>query len=136
MKLKLVENAYNNVTQFMAELRFPCELSARYVIPAVRLMIARKLIEEHGLTQSEVAKLLGVTQPSISHYLNSKRGVKMARILARSREVKEYVEKYVERTLSTGSPPEDMPFCNICEAAVKQILGRKAASRRLPRLDG
>ena len=96
-------------------------------------MIARKLIEEHDLTQSEVAEILGVTQPSISHYLNSKRGIRMARILARSREVREYVEKYVERVILTGSPPDDMPFCNICEAAVKQALGRKAPLRKPPR---
>ena len=36
----------------MAALRFPCEVSARYVIPAIRLMIARKLIDEYGLTLS------------------------------------------------------------------------------------
>ena len=107
-------------------MRFPCEISARYVIPAIRFMIAKKLIDEHNLTQAEVARLLGVTQPSISHYLNSKRGVKMAKTLSRSKEVRDYVEKYVRRVLSTGAPPDDLPFCQICEAAIKQLLGGRS----------
>lgn len=113
------------------ELSFPCELSAKYVIPALRLMIAKKLIEKHGLTQSEVAKLLGVTQPSISHYLNSKRGIRMAKILLRSKDVREYVDRYVEKILVSGSPPKDLPFCAICEAAVKQIAGKKKVAKPL-----
>lgn len=112
---------------------FPCEISARYVIPAVRLMIARKLIEEHNLTQSEVAELLGVTQPSISHYLNSKRGIRMARVLARSKEIREYVDAYVERAISRGAPPEDMPFCAICELAIKKVMAKRCAVPRPPR---
>ena len=114
----------------MTELSFPCELSAKYVIPALRLMIAKKLIEKYGLTQSEVAKLLGVTQPSISHYLNSKRGIKMAKVLSRSKDVREYVDRYVEKILTSGSPPKDMPFCEICETAVRHIAGKRKKSSK------
>lgn len=113
----------------MTELSFPCELSAKYIVPALRLMIAKRLIEKHGLTQSEVAKLLGVTQPSVSHYLNSKRGIRMAKVLSRSKSVREYVDRYVEEILTSGSPPRNMPFCTICEAAVKQITGKKRSLR-------
>ena len=112
---------------------FPCEISAKYVIPALRLMIAKKLIEKYGLTQSEVAKLLGVTQPSISHYLNSKRGIKMAKILSRSRDVREYVDRYVEKVLTSGSPPEDMPFCEICETAIKYVAGKRGRAHEAAR---
>ncbi|MCD6312722.1 MAG: helix-turn-helix domain-containing protein [Thaumarchaeota archaeon] len=92
-------------------------------------MIAKKLIEKYGLTQSEVARLLGVTQPSISHYLNSKRGIKMAKVLSRSKDVREYVDRYVEKILASGSPPKDMPFCAICETAIKQIAGRRRSGK-------
>ena len=115
----------------MAALKFPCEISAKYVIPAIRLMIARKLIDEYGLTQSEVARLLGVTQPSISHYLNSKRGIKMARTLSRSKEIRNYVDEYVKRTISTGSPPRDMSLCKICKKAIKRVMTERG--RRIKR---
>ncbi|MDW8021041.1 MAG: helix-turn-helix domain-containing protein [Nitrososphaerota archaeon] len=101
-----------------------CEFSAKYLIPALRFMIAKKLIDEYELTQSEAARLLGVTQPSISHYLNSKRGIKIERILSRSKEVKEIVDKYVEELVSSGSP-NGISFCTLCEVAFKYLSGRK-----------
>jgi len=110
----------------------PCEISAKYVIPAIRLMIAKKLIDEYNLTQSEAAKLLGVSQPSISHYLNSKRGARVAKILTRSKEVREFVDRYVKEVLLTGAPPKDVPFCKICKTAVKRVMGKKAEAIRYP----
>ncbi len=44
------------------------------VIPALRALIVKRLVEEHGMTQQKAAKLLGVTQPAVSKYLHQKRG--------------------------------------------------------------
>ncbi len=52
----------------------PEELASKSVIPAIRALIVRRLVEEHGMTQQEAAKLLGVTQPAVSKYLHQKRG--------------------------------------------------------------
>jgi len=114
----------------------PCEVSAKYVLPAIRLMIARKLIDEYNFTQAEVAKLLGVSQPSVSHYLNSKRGARVAKILTRSKEVREYVDRYVKEILATGAPPRDTSFCKICRTAVKRVLGKKAELVQFPKITG
>ncbi|HDJ26101.1 MAG TPA: hypothetical protein ENF34_02155 [Candidatus Bathyarchaeota archaeon] len=54
--------------------RLPCEVIARSVLPALRALIARKLVRDHGFTQANVAGFLGVTQATISHYLANKRG--------------------------------------------------------------
>ena len=52
----------------------PEELASKSVIPAIRALIVKRLVEEHGMTQQEAAKLLGVTQPAVSKYLHHKRG--------------------------------------------------------------
>jgi len=52
----------------------PEELTSKSVIPAIRALIVKRLVEEHGMTQQEAAKLLGVTQPAVSKYLHQKRG--------------------------------------------------------------
>ncbi len=52
----------------------PEELTSKSVIPAIRALIVKRLVEEHGMTQQEAAKLLGVTQPAVSKYLHHKRG--------------------------------------------------------------
>ncbi len=52
----------------------PEELTSKSVIPAIRALIVKRLVEEHGMTQQQAAKLLGVTQPAVSKYLHEKRG--------------------------------------------------------------
>ncbi len=52
----------------------PEELASKSVIPAIRALVVKRLVEEHGMTQQEAAKLLGVTQPAVSKYLHQKRG--------------------------------------------------------------
>jgi len=44
------------------------------VIPALRAMVARELIEEYGLKQEQVAVRLGVTQAAVSKYRHQVRG--------------------------------------------------------------
>jgi predicted transcriptional regulator len=52
----------------------PEELASKSVIPAIRALVVKRLVEEHGMTQQEAARLLGVTQPAVSKYLHEKRG--------------------------------------------------------------
>jgi predicted transcriptional regulator len=52
----------------------PEELASKSVIPAIRALVVRRLVEDHGMTQQQAAKLLGVTQPAVSKYLHQKRG--------------------------------------------------------------
>lgn len=53
-----------------------CETMALYVIPAIRAMVARDLIEEYKMTQKEAAKRLGMTQPAVSQYKKHLRGIR------------------------------------------------------------
>ena len=54
-------------------MRFESEVVSEDLLPAVRSVIARTLSEDYGLNQHEIAKLLEVTQPAVSQYLNKKR---------------------------------------------------------------
>jgi predicted fused transcriptional regulator/phosphomethylpyrimidine kinase/predicted transcriptional regulator len=47
----------------------PCEITVRTLLPALRIMVARQLAENHGWTQTKIAKKLGVTQAAVSGYL-------------------------------------------------------------------
>ncbi len=52
----------------------PEELAVKSALPALRASIAKELMEKHGMTQTQIADLLGVTQTAISYYLRDKRG--------------------------------------------------------------
>ncbi|ADI32038.1 transcriptional regulator [Staphylothermus hellenicus] len=51
-----------------------CEAVSKNILPAIRAVLAKILVEEYGYTQIEASKMLGVSQPAISNYLLSKRG--------------------------------------------------------------
>ncbi|HVD36999.1 MAG TPA: helix-turn-helix domain-containing protein, partial [Nitrososphaeraceae archaeon] len=52
----------------------PAEIEAKSLIPAIRSILARKLINDYGLKEELVAKVLGVTQAAISNYVRGTRG--------------------------------------------------------------
>jgi predicted transcriptional regulator len=57
----------------ISKLQTPYEVAAKSVIPAIRGMISKKLMERN-FTQAEIATTLGITQPAVSKYIAEKRG--------------------------------------------------------------
>lgn len=55
-------------------MQVPCEIIVRHVLPTVRAMVAKELIENYGFTQSQAAEKLDITQAAVSWYLSYKRG--------------------------------------------------------------
>ena len=53
-----------------------CEIVAKEILPSLRALVAKSLIEKYKLTQQDAAKRLGLTQGAISQYTRNIRGVK------------------------------------------------------------
>lgn len=92
----------------------PCEAAVKAAIPALRAMIARDLIKEHGLTQQKTAELLNVTQAAISYYTKKVRGdvlnvERIRHVRARSKKI---ATSLVNRELS----PSELAIkvCELC----------------------
>ena len=54
-----------------------CEVVVTSVLPAIRSIMTRELLNTYGLKQQEVADLLGITQPAVSQYIRESRGMKV-----------------------------------------------------------
>jgi len=95
----------------------------KFVIPAVRALIAIQLVRKYNMTQVEAARKLGVTQPAISYYLNSKRGKIVIEKIRKNKEIMELIEKLAELVYQE-EPPEEIQkvMCEIC-AKVKKSKG-------------
>jgi len=52
----------------------PCEVAVKSVIPALRAYVAKELKQSYGLKQTDIAKLLGITQTAVSKYSTHTRG--------------------------------------------------------------
>lgn len=92
----------------------PCEVVAKSVLPAMRAMVTKELIEVHDLKQVEVAQLLGITQAAVSQYIRGERGVALS---LENLDVKALVSSIALQLKSgKGSPQEIVSrFCEACK---------------------
>jgi hypothetical protein len=84
----------------------PEELASKSVIPAIRALIVKRLVEDHGMTQEEAAKLLGVTQPAVSKYLHEKRGAAIR--LSGIKQIEQATSEIAEMVTSHKTEPVEV----------------------------
>lgn len=96
-------------------MRTVCETMALYVVPAVRAMIARDLIEGHRMTQKEAAKRLGMTQPAVSQYKKHLRGTR-TKTLEKDGTIEKMVTRISGLLAKNEIGPEEAAteICGIC----------------------
>ncbi len=101
---------------FEAPMSVPCEIAVKCVLPVVRAMLAKQLIEEYNLRQAEAAAILGISQPAISLYQRDRRGKainleKDDQIVAVIREMAHVLAK------TSHSRNKIVPmYCDLCRA--------------------
>ncbi len=71
----------------------PCEVGVKTVLPAVKAVMARTIVENHGLTEKQTANLLGLSQSAVSRYLGRERGNHLT--LENTHQVKDLINQMV-----------------------------------------
>lgn len=92
------------------------------VLPAIRSIIARELVNKYGLTQIEVSKKLKVTQPAISHYLKGIRGEKV-KLIVSDREIMKIIKRLSKEFFEGKVKEKEFSdkFCLICKKLKKRL---------------
>jgi predicted transcriptional regulator len=95
----------------------PCELVARSIIPALKAIVAKELNNSYGLNQQEIASLLHVSQPAVSHYLHNLRG--QAIDLSSIEEISPLLQQVAKGLATSTIPNREVTkiFCHICRIA-------------------
>jgi len=96
-------------------LLLPDEIASKSVIPAIRAMVVRRLVDEHGMTQQQAAHLLGITQPAVSKYLHNKRGIAIR--LQGNRKV-EHEAKRIAALVASGKAGQVQVMGRLYKASV------------------
>ncbi|MGB9785697.1 MAG: transcriptional regulator [Infirmifilum sp.] len=89
----------------------PCEIIGKKVLPSIRGIIVRYMYEELGLTQIQIARLLGVSQSSISRYINQQRGKWTA--MSASKDLEEKIQEVTKLLIDKKINREEI-LCEIC----------------------
>ena len=95
----------------------PSEIEAKSLIPAVRAILAKKLIRDYSLKEEDVAKDLGITQAAVSNYVRGTRGdIELISKLESVREVMRMIDD-IAKDLSTNkayTPSTLAKFVGLC----------------------
>ncbi len=99
------------------QMLLPSEIEAKSLIPAVRAILAKKLIKEYSLKEEDVARVLGITQAAVSNYVRGTRGdVELISKLESVREVMRMIDD-IAKDLSTNkayTPSTLAKFVGLC----------------------
>ncbi len=98
---------------------FPCEHATKAVIPSIRAVVARILVERFGLTKYAAAKILDVTPAAITNYLKKKRGDKYSEMILQDKRLcskAEEIAKLLIESKGARTPEAFMRYKNlVCE---------------------
>ncbi len=83
----------------MQKLVYPEEVEVHYLLPAIRRQLAL-FLKERGLGHGEIAQLLKISEPSVSHYVKAKRATKVIF----SGVEKDEINKSAERLVQNNRP--------------------------------
>lgn len=112
-----------------------CEIAVQIILPAMRALVAKNLMEKYKLNQQEAASKLGVTQAAISQYSRDLRGSRV-NILEKDKNIMEEIERFTDRMISEefNSLSAMEAFCDICRAIRSKKLVCDVHMKSFPEL--
>lgn len=93
----------------------PCMIIVQYILPALRVAIAKELIEKFELRKIDVADKMNVTPAAITQYMKRSRGDTASLMIERSGNVKDLVSD-ISRDLAEKKSPPDVLLMKLCRA--------------------
>jgi len=116
-------------------LSIPCEVAVRSVIPALRAYVAKELTQSYGLKQTDIARLLGITQTAVSKYARHVRGIVLQ--VENIDEVQVIVKEICVSLVNGNMPRNELikHFCAACRTIRQKRLMCKLCKRSDPTID-
>ena len=103
----------------------PSEIETKTLIPALRAILAKKLMEKYNIQEEDISKMLGVTQAAISNYIRGTHGDPelIAKLLA-IKEVSDMVDEIASNLSSNMAytPASLSKFIGLCNYIKPSLL--------------
>jgi uncharacterized protein len=111
-----------NISKTGVRMLLPCEVGVRTVLPAVKALMARIIVEKYGLKEQQAADMLGLSQSAVSRYLNKGRGNLMT--IENVPEVQKLIEEMTHSILSEPQKKHKILklFCATCQTIRRKGL--------------
>ena len=115
----------------------PCLIVVSQILPAMRAIISREMVEKGGLGPGEVAAKMGVTPAAVTQYLKGVRGGDSVSMVNRSKRARKIL---LELTYELAREEIDMvvvlrKLCEACNCVRSERLICELCQNSLPRID-
>lgn len=87
----------------------PLELISERILPTLRGLVVRELLDDHDMTQTEVAEAMGLTQAAVSHYHNASRG-RDPEVVDRIPQLESHAADLAEKVAAGATEPEQVAY--------------------------
>ena len=116
----------------------PCMMVVQYILPALRVEIAKELSGDYALKNAEIARKMDVTPAAVTQYLNRTRGGEASDLIKDSDKVMGVVSDIAKDIVNEESPPDMllMKLCKACVAVRTEKLMCKIHMDSMPSLKG
>jgi len=96
----------------------PCMVVVKYILPSIRAMIARSLVEEYNLKPIKVASKMDITPAAVTQYMKGIRGSKEVMELEKSEKGMEAIEGLLEELFKENVDEVKVleKLCDACKA--------------------
>lgn len=108
----------------------------RHVLPAIRVLVAKELMEKYGMRKIDASSKMELTPAAITQYFKGERGASFLDAMAKSGETMKKVSKLAETIANSDSPMEEVieQLCGICETIKTEKLLCELHTKELPAL--
>jgi hypothetical protein len=110
----------------------PCEVGVKTVLPAVKAVMARSIMEKHGLNEKQTADILGLSQSAVSRYAGRERG-NLLNIEA-TPEIIALIDQMVTNLMEAPANKTEILklFCQTCTSIREKGLMCPACQKEMP----
>ncbi|MCK4320860.1 hypothetical protein KAW11_04510 [Candidatus Bathyarchaeota archaeon] len=93
----------------------PCMIVVQYVLPAIRVLMMRSLVEKHGLRKIDASAKMAVSPAAVTQYMKGGRGSAFVEEMAQSKRAMQIVSELAE-ALVKDEVPMDVIIKKMCKA--------------------
>jgi len=91
-----------------------CVTVVKYVLPAMRVLIAKELMEKYGFRKIDVAERMSISPAAVTQYSKGVRGSSFVKIISESEEIMKKISKISEAVADDEVTVESI-MNNMCE---------------------
>ncbi len=102
-------------------LTLPCEFSVKEILPALRSIIAEKLVTEKGMSIYKAANTMGITPAAVANYVNKRRGTGIRSLIEKDERLMGLVNDLVDRMVNSKVENLSTYYCILCSEG-KRVL--------------